>query len=311
MNERAPTLVVDSMPRLHRLGTLAAVVVPFAGFIVAVVLLWNDAVGARDLAILGFMYFVTLLGITVGFHRLLTHRSFQTTLPVAAGLALLGSMAVQGPVINWVADHRRHHAHADRPGDPHSPHLAARGGRRRRLAGLCHAHVGWLLSESGLSDARRYAPDLLEDPVMRAIDSLFAPLVVAGIALPFAAGATLSGTIVGGLTAAAWGGLVRIFLVHHVVWSINSLCHFAGRRRFDTGDHSTNFALLALPSLGEAWHHNHHAFPRSAFHGLSPLELDPSGWVIRALRRVGLAWNVIEIPAEAYRGASHEQPTMR
>ncbi len=307
MSSAAPTRAIDArvavpaddrLSRVHRAGNLIAVVLPFVSFLLAVTLLWSHAVAARDLLILGFLYVATMLGITVGFHRLLTHRSFQTTRPVALVLAVLGSMAVQGPVLHWVAEHRRHHADPDRPGDPHSPHLAAAGGTRGIVAGLWHAHVGWLLRRSGRPDVRRHAPDLLEDPGLLAIDRLFGALVFAGLALPFALGIALGGNLDSGLTALLWGGPVRIFLAHHVTWSINSVCHFAGRRRFETADRSTNVALLALVSMGESWHHNHHAFPRSAFHGLRRRELDPSGWVIRALRRLGLAWNVVEIPQE-------------
>lgn len=244
--------VEDHLSRLHRLGNLAAVVLPFAAVLLAVTLLWSDAVGARDLLILGFLYVGTMLGITVGFHRLLTHRSFQTTRPVRLSLAVLGSMAVQGPVLNWVAEHRRHHAYPDRPGDPHSPHLAA-DGTRGILAGLWHAHVGWLLRGSRRCDVQRYAPDLLDDPDVLAIDRLFGALVFAGLAFPFALGAMLGGSLHDGLTALLWGGGVRIFLAHHVTWSINSVCHFAGRRRFETADRSTNVAVLALLSMGESW----------------------------------------------------------
>jgi stearoyl-CoA desaturase (delta-9 desaturase) len=304
----APSLVVDPMPRLHRLGTAAAVVLPFLAFALAMALTWNDVVSPRDLAILALLYVATMLGITVGFHRLLTHGSFQTTRPLAAALAVLGSMAVQGPVISWVADHRRHHAHPDRPGDPHSPHLAAAGGIRGQLAGLWHAHAGWLLSGSGLSDPRRYAPDLLEDRDMRVIDRIFGALVIAGLAVPFALGLGFGGTVRDGLTALLWGGPVRIFLAHHVTWSVNSVCHFAGTRRFDTEDRSTNVAVLALASMGESWHHNHHAFPRSAFHGLRASELDPAGWVIRVMRRLGLAWNVVVIPPERLAERTAQRP---
>jgi stearoyl-CoA desaturase (delta-9 desaturase) len=206
-------------------------------------------------------------------------------------------MAMQGPIMHWVSDHRRHHAFPDVPGDPHSPHLAG-AGLRGTVRGLWHAHVGWLITDSGQSDPRRYAPELLEDPDMVRIDRLFGLCVVAGLVFPFLLGVVLGGTLGAGGTALLWGGPVRILLGHHVTWSINSLCHFAGRRRFPTDDRSTNVALLALASMGESWHHNHHAFPRSAFHGLRARELDPAGWTIRGLRRLGLAWNVIEIPAD-------------
>lgn len=282
------------MTRAQRISNLIAVVVPFAAFLVALVLLWNRAVGWTDLAILAGMYLVTAGAVTVGFHRLLTHRSFATYKPVEYLFAALGSMAVQGQVIDWVADHRRHHAHPDAEGDPHSPHVGGGTG----LRGLWHAHVGWLLTAHGRSDHARYAPDLTEDRGMRLIDAAFLPLVALSLAIPFAIGWLASGAVTGALTALLWGGAVRIFLVHHVTWSINSICHFHGRRRFETTDRSTNVWWLAPVTLGESWHHNHHAFPRSAFHGLRWWEIDPSALVIRAMRAVGLAWNVVSIPAE-------------
>ncbi len=288
------------MTKFERSSNLAAVVIPFIAFAAAVVLLWNQAVGPADLAILAAMYVLTAMGITVGFHRLLTHRAFDAPKPVVHTFAILGSMAVQGPVIDWVADHRKHHAHPDQEGDPHSPH-----GHGGALKGLLYAHMGWLLQTQGQAKKRQYAKDLLEDAGMRRISKLFPLWIGLGLLIPFAAGLAISGTLTGGLTALLWGGLVRIFLIHHVTWSINSVCHFFGSRRFETGDHSTNVAWLALPSLGEAWHHNHHAFPRSANHGLRWYQLDPSGWIIALLERVGLARQVVRISPE--RQARREQ----
>jgi stearoyl-CoA desaturase (Delta-9 desaturase) len=286
------------MSRTQRATNLIAVVLPFLGFIAAVVLLWNSVVGWLDLAILAGMYLVTAGGVTVGFHRLLTHRSFKTVRPLRLGLAAVGSMSVQGPVIAWVADHRKHHAFADEEGDPHSPHLGEETGFAGSLRGLAHAHVGWLFDSQAKAGARRYARDLLGDPGLRWISHAFPALALLGLAIPFALGLAITGTLAGGLTALLWGGLVRIFFVHHVTWSINSICHFFGRRRFETDDHSTNVAWLALPSLGEAWHHNHHAFPTSAFHGLRRREIDPSGMLIGMLERLGLAWDVVRVPHE-------------
>jgi stearoyl-CoA desaturase (delta-9 desaturase) len=243
------------------------------------------------------MYLLSGLGVTVGYHRLLTHRAFDAPRPVRYTLATLGSLAVQGPVIEWVADHRKHHAFADEEGDPHSPHGHG-SGLRAALRGLFHAHMGWLFERQGLARKRRYAADLLEDPGMVRISRLFPLLVLLGLALPFGLGYALTGGLHGALTALLWGGPVRIFLIHHITWSINSVCHFFGRRRFATDDHSTNVFWLALPSLGESWHHNHHAFPRSARHGLCWWEVDPSGLVIAGMARVGLARNVVSISPE-------------
>ena len=282
------------MTRLERNANIAAVIVPFVAFLAALPLLWNSLVGWTDLAILVGVYLSTAFGITIGYHRLLTHRAFETYRPLKYLLAIFGSMAVQGPVIGWVADHRKHHAHTDEEGDPHSPHVGHGSG----LKGLYHAHMGWLFDTHGMAEARRYARDLREDPGMRFINRHFLVWVALGLAIPFALGLGITGELTGGLTALFWAGLVRIFFVHHITWSINSICHFVGQRRFDTDDRSTNVFWLALPSLGEAWHHNHHAFPRAATHGLRWWEIDISGLVIRALRRVGLAWNVVRITPE-------------
>ena len=288
---------LGGMTRLQRNANIGAVIVPFAAFLVSLPLLWNSVVGWSDLAILATLYLASAFGITIGYHRMLTHRAFQTHRPVRYLFAILGSFAVQGPVIGWVADHRKHHAFTDQEGDPHSPHVGHGSG----LRGLWHAHVGWLFEENGISDAKRYAPELLEDRGMRFISRNFLVWVALGLALPFGLGVALTGGLAGGLTALLWGGLVRIFFLHHVTWSINSICHFFGRRRFETEDRSTNVAWLALPSLGEAWHHNHHAFPRAAQQGLHWWEIDVSGLVIRAMCRLGLAWNVVLISPERQR----------
>jgi stearoyl-CoA desaturase (delta-9 desaturase) len=283
--------------RAARYTNVGAVIVPFGAFVAAVILLWNRAVGWSDLAILAGMYVVTALGVTVGFHRLLTHRSFATHRWITYLLALLGSMSVQGPVIGWVADHRKHHAHTDAAGDPHSPHVGHGSG----LRGLWHAHVGWLLRDEERAEQTRYAADLVEDRGMSAINDAFLPLIALSFAIPFGLGWLLASSLAGALSGLLWGGPVRIFFVHHVTWSINSVCHFYGRRRFATDDLSTNVFWLAPVTLGESWHHNHHAFPRSAIHGLRWWELDLSGLLIKAMRRLGLAWNVIEITPERQR----------
>jgi stearoyl-CoA desaturase (Delta-9 desaturase) len=287
-----------AVTRAGKLTNLGAVVVPFAATLAAIVLLWDRAVSWPDLALFAVMYVATALGITVGYHRLLTHRSFRTHKATEYLFAALGSMAVQGPVIAWVADHRKHHAHTDVEGDPHSPHVGHGDGVMGVLRGLWHAHTGWLLSEHGRAEWSKYAPDLCEDPGMRFINRRFVSLVVLGLAIPAAAGYLIAGALAGAATGLLWGGLVRLFFVHHVTWSVNSICHFMGTRRFEVDDRSTNVFWLALPSLGESWHHNHHAFPRSAVHGLRRWELDPSALVIRAMERIGLAWNVVRIAPE-------------
>ena len=286
------------MSRAEKIANLGAVVVPFAATITAIVLLWNSFVTPADLIIAAVMYLLTAIGITVGFHRQLTHRSFQTSKPLEYTFAILGSMAVQGPVIAWVADHRKHHAHTDEEGDPHSPHVSPDGGVQSVFKGLWHAHSGWLMSSQGRADWKKYAPDLYEDKGMRYINRHFGFLVYMSLAIPALAGFLVSGTLAGAAGGLLWGGFVRIFFVHHVTWSVNSVCHFLGTRRFDTDDRSTNVFWLALPSLGESWHHNHHAFPRSAVHGLKRWEPDPSALIISALEKLGLARNVVRISPE-------------
>src|SRR5829696_7645028 len=277
---------------------IAAVVLPFVCFIAAVPMLWNRLLGPLDVILFIAMYAVSTMGITVGFHRLLTHRAFATYKPVEYLFAISGSMAVEGPVTGWVTDHRRHHAHADEEGDPHSPHVGHGGGLAGTLRGLWHAHLGWLFDHPTAEGAERFAPDLVEDRWMRLISRLFVVWAGLGFAIPFGLGWLAGGTLASALTALFWAGLVRVFLVHHVTFSINSICHYFGRRRFATDDRSTNVFWLAIPSLGEAWHHNHHAFPRSALHGLRWWEVDIGGLVIQAMRRLGLVWNVVQITAE-------------
>ena len=286
------------MTRLERNVNLAAVMIPFIGTIVGAVFAWGTLLHTRDLVIFAVMYLASALGVTVGFHRHLTHRAFDTSKPLHYALAIMGSLSVQGPVLAWVADHRKHHTFSDEEGDPHSPHAGQGAGVAGMLSGLYHAHVGWLFETNGQAEKRRYCPDLASDRGMRRIHRAFPIIVYFTLAIPFFAGWAWGGTLDAGLEALLWAGFVRIFLVHHITWSINSVCHFFGAQRFATGDHSTNVFWLALPSLGEAWHHNHHAFPRSAFHGLRWYELDPSGWVILALQKLGLVWNVVRIDDE-------------
>jgi stearoyl-CoA desaturase (Delta-9 desaturase) len=284
--------------KIERYVNLAGVVVPFVGVVVAIVLLWNHGVDAIDLAILGGMYIVTAVGVTVGYHRLLTHRAFRTYPWLERTFAVMGSLSVQGSVLDWVADHRKHHAHTDVEGDPHSPHVGHGSG----LRGLLYAHMGWLLETQGQSDWKKYASELYEDPAMRRIGRRFPLFVLLSLLIPTVAGFVLHGFTLGGaLQGYIWGGLVRIFLVHHVTWSVNSVCHYFGSRRFDIEDHSTNVGWLAVLSLGESWHHNHHAFPRSAYHGLRWWEIDVSGLIIASMARLGLAWDVVRITPERQR----------
>jgi stearoyl-CoA desaturase (delta-9 desaturase) len=256
---------------------------------------WSDALQWSDLLVFTIMYVATGLGVTVGFHRHLTHRSFATHRPLRATLAILGSAAIEGPPISWVADHRKHHRFSDKEGDPHSPHVGHGNGWRGALAGLLHAHIGWLFMHNQRGAKQRYARDLIRDPVIRFIDRTFLVWALGGLGAAFGLGIAIGGTVEAGLTGLMWGGGVRMLVVHHVTYSINSLCHFFGRQRFATRDHSRNLLWLALPSFGESWHNNHHAFPTAAFHGLRRYELDPAGLVIRGLEALGLAWDVVRV----------------
>ena len=299
MDAGTDMVVGVEMSRAHKTVNLIAVALPIIALVAAIVLLWHRAVGPLELALLAGFYIITALGITLGYHRMFTHRAFESSPAFRAVVALMGSMAMQGSVITWVADHRKHHAFTDRDGDPHSPHGHG-GGFAGAAQGLYHAHVGWLFENVGTAERKRFAPDLLKDRTMRTIDRLFPVWVLAGFAIPFALGWIIGGGIGTALTALLWGGLVRVFLLHHVTWSINSVCHFFGRRRFDVEDESRNVFWLAPLSLGEAWHHNHHAFPTSAFHGLRFWErmADPTGLLISLLERFGVVWNVVRVSPE-------------
>jgi stearoyl-CoA desaturase (delta-9 desaturase) len=260
--------------------------------------LWDGLLRGSDLIVLAILYVLTGLGITVGFHRLFTHRSFKTSPALRGVFAVLGSAAIEGPIISWVADHRKHHAFSDKAGDPHSPHVDHGVGIRGALRGLAHAHLGWLFIHTERGSRERYAPDLLADPVVAFVDRTFLIWALGGLGVAFALGGIIGGSWRAALTGLLWGGAVRMLLLHHVTYSINSLCHFFGRRDYRTDDHSRNLAWLAPLSLGEAWHNNHHAFPTSAAHGLSWRQLDISGLVIGAMERLGLCWDVVKVPAE-------------
>ena len=274
-------------------GTIS--VVPFIGLLLVGWQVWNEYLHWSDIAVFAILYVSTALGVTVGFHRLFTHRSFATSRVLRGVFAALGSAAIEGPVISWVADHRKHHAFADVPGDPHSPHVDHGVGWRGALRGLLHAHMGWLFIHTQRGARARYAPDLVADPVVSFVDRTFIWWALGGLGAAFGLGWLIGGTLTAALTGLLWGGAIRLLVVHHVTYSINSLCHYFGRRRFDTDDESRNLAWLSLLSMGEAWHNNHHAFPTSAAHGLRWYELDLSSLVIRGLEKLGLAWDVVRI----------------
>ena len=285
-----------TMPMVDRVASAVVTAVPPIIVGIGMWLGWTGNLLAwQDLLILALSYMIVGTGITVGFHRLLTHRSFKCHRVVRAGFAALGSAAAEGPVIDWVATHRKHHQFSDVDGDPHSPHVGHGTGWRGALSGLLHAHVGWVFSDMEVADERRYAKDLLADPLIRFVDRTFVLWVVLGLAAAFGLGVALTGTVRGGLVALLWGGAARIFFMHHATFSINSLCHFFGRHDYDTGDESRNLAWLAIPTWGEAWHNNHHAFPTSYRHGLKRWQIDPSAAIIRTLELTGLAWDVVRV----------------
>jgi stearoyl-CoA desaturase (Delta-9 desaturase) len=284
--------------RAHSTGTmsklkivnLVAIATPFIGFIAAVSFFWGTLFNGTQLAIFGFMYFTTTLGVTIGYHRLFTHSSFKTSRLVTGLLAAFGSMAVEGPVLQWVANHRRHHQFSDEEGDPHSPHLHG-DGMMEVLKGMWHSHVGWMLTPS-FNGSMRYIGDLRKDPLVRRMSKLFPLWVFVGLALPALLGGLITMTWMGAFLGFLWGGLVRITLVHHITWSINSVCHIWGAQPFKTTDDSRNNPIMGFFALGEGWHNNHHAFQSSARHGLRWWQLDVSYIVIWCMEKVGLVYDV-------------------
>ncbi len=287
----------DTPPRTFEGGvrvavTAAIVLVPFGGLAVAVWLAWGHGLNLTDVLLAVAFYLVTGLGVTIGFHRLLTHRSFTAAPALRVALAIAGSMSFEGDVIGWVAIHRRHHAFADRPGDPHSPYRYGTS-LSGQLRGLAHAHVGWLLRDDP-TPVERYAPDMVADPALRAISAAFPAWCALSLGLPFALGWAIGGSWHAALFALLWAGLVRVTLLQHVTWSVNSLCHVIGTRPFTTRryDRATNLWPLALLSLGESWHNMHHSDPTCARHGADPRQIDISAGVIRIFERFGWATGV-------------------
>ncbi len=278
---------------LKRLAAAVGVLGPPFGALSALGLLWGVAVRPVDVVLLVVFYAATGVGISVGYHRLFTHRSFETSPAMRALLAIFGSLALEGGVIGWASEHRKHHAYSDVEGDPHSPHVGRREGLIGRIQGLWHAHMGWFFSTKGIAEAEeRFRRDLDADPVVKTVDHLYGLWILLTFGIPFAVGFAAGGTVGAGFEGLVWGGLVRIFLGHHVTWSVNSICHSFGTRPYRARDESRNNWLLALPTFGEAWHNNHHAFPSSAIFGLDRRQLDLGALTIRGLERLGLVWNV-------------------
>jgi stearoyl-CoA desaturase (delta-9 desaturase) len=259
----------------YKAVVLVAVVAPLIATVFAIYQLWNRAVNLSDVVLMAVMYSLIILGIGAGFHRMLTHRSFQPHPVVKFILLVLGSMSLEGPAIQWAATHVKHHGHSDREGDPHSP-----------VEGFFHAHIGWMFKDR-MADPKVYARHLLEDKMVMFVSNTFFFWVFLSLLIPF---------LIGGWSGLLWAGLVRIFLTHHVTWSVNSICHTFGKREFETKDMSRNEWVVGLLAFGEGWHNNHHAFPRSAFHGLHWWQFDLSGYLIWTLEKMGLAKNVYRIP---------------
>ncbi|MCU1428009.1 MAG: acyl-CoA desaturase [Actinomycetia bacterium] len=273
----------------QRAFTALLVIGPVVALTFALVL-WRHHLTLLDITLAVVLYSISGHGVTIGYHRLFTHRSFTAKRPLKIALALAGSLAVEGSLVGWVANHRRHHMFSDRAGDPHSPHRYGPGAWGQ-LRGLAYAHVGWLFAAEPTS-AERFAPDLQRDRDVKLIDKLFPALAVASFALPFAAGWLLTRSITGALSALLWAGVVRVALLHHATWSVNSVCHMFGRQPLAVSDHSANFAPLAVLSMGESWHNYHHAHPSSARHGAGRGQLDSSAAMIRMFEKAGWATKV-------------------
>jgi stearoyl-CoA desaturase (delta-9 desaturase) len=290
----------DRMPRLQQGVMFLSVVGPFVGLLTAIVLLWQRdsivGIGWPEIVVMLIMYGLTGFGVTIGFHRLLTHRAFDTPRPVRLIFAILGSAAAQGMAINWCATHRRHHQSSDRDGDPHSPHLHG-DGILAQLKGMFHAHVGWCF-DADQPNLARSVPDLLEDRALLKIDRLYFLWVALGIFLPAIALGLYAQSWHGFVSGMIWGGFARIFLMQHVTWSINSVCHVWGTRPFASADHSRNNFPIAILALGEGWHNNHHAFPTSARQGLKWWQFDSSYLIIKTMSYLGLAW-ALRVPSDA------------
>jgi stearoyl-CoA desaturase (Delta-9 desaturase) len=286
----APDAPPERISLSIRLVVLAAIIIPLLSVVAAPFIVWGWGFRWTDLGLLLGLYMLTALGITVGYHRLFVHRSFETNIVVKFVLAVLGAMAAQAPLLTWVAKHRAHHQHSDTIGDPHSPH-GHHGGALGVLRGVWHAHIGWFF-DPDLPDIERYVPDLRKSRALRVASALFPAWVALGLLLPAVLGGLITRTWSGVWTGLIWGGLVRIFLVHHVTWSVNSACHLWGLRPFRSNDESRNNAVFGVLALGEGWHNTHHAFPTSARHGLRWWQIDVSYWVIWALARLGLDWDL-------------------
>jgi stearoyl-CoA desaturase (delta-9 desaturase) len=289
-----------------KVAVFIMIVIPFAGVVAAAISVWGWGFGWLDLALLVGLYLISGLGTTVGYHRLFSHRSFETNIVVKFIFAVFGAMAIQSSLFDWVARHRVHHQHSDQPEDPHSPYHQGHG-IRGWLRGFWHAHIGWTL-RCDKFPLDHYIKDLHQSAALRVASALGPFWAALGLLIPVSLGGMVAGFWVGAIRGLLWGGLVRLFLVHHVTWSVNSACHLWGRRTYRSGDHSRDNLIFGVLALGEGWHNTHHAFPTSARHGLRWWQFDLSYWVIRALALVGLAWNV-KLPSTHAQAQARVVPT--
>jgi len=283
------------VPRTLKIANAIVILMPMIALVAGCIYFWGRGFSWMPLILMTASYLATGLGITIGYHRLFTHRAFETSRGMKIFLAVLGSMACEGPLLRWCATHRRHHQHSDEENDPHSPHLHG-GGWKGFVQGLAHSHIGWLFAPH-VTGLGRYVGDLRKDPALKFISRHFVAIVILGLIIPAVIGGLAWMSWQGALVGFIWGGLVRIMVVHHFTWSVNSVCHLWGSQTYETGDHSRNNPLFGILSLGEGWHNNHHAFPTSARHGLAWWQFDLSYSIIRVLERIGVVWRV-KVPDE-------------
>jgi stearoyl-CoA desaturase (delta-9 desaturase) len=284
--------------RLQRRVAFLSIVMPALGVTLAIALLFVRPLSATDLILFAVMYTLTTFGVVIGLHRMASHRAFQTYAPIRALLAILGSMGAQGPVLYWAAIHRRHHQHSDDEGDPHSPHACGHG-FVGILKGIWHVHVGWAFAIEPI-DWGRWIPDLLRDRTLLRVNQLYFVWVGLGLVIPAVIGGLVSESWLGAVTGFLWGGLVRMFLLQNSIAGVNSIAHLWGPQPYRSHDSSRNNALLAVFTLGDGWHNNHHAFPNSASNTMHWWQLDVCAWVIRTLQLCRLAWDV-KYPSAAAR----------
>ncbi|MTD58226.1 acyl-CoA desaturase [Amycolatopsis pithecellobii] len=305
---REPRRKVISSPYLHKLQRrhfLLFDILPIVGTAAAFAFLAVHPFGSTEIVLLVSLWLLTGLGVTAGYHRLFTHRTFKAAPAVVAALGVLGSMAGQGGVISWVALHRRHHECSDREGDPHSPNLSGHG-LKGRVKGLAHSHFLWMRRHE-YPNIVHYAPDLLKDRLIVKIARYYYHWVVLGLLIPALIGGLVAMSWTGAVSGLLWGGLARIFILEHIVWAINSFLHMFGTKPYESRENSRNGAIFALVTLGEAWHNNHHAFPESPSFGLDWYRLDPGFWLIKLLAVCGLAWD-LKLPTDERRAAKRIVP---